>query len=84
MELSADGKPKKILAVFIKNKINRKMRVCEVEMAGSYIQMAWIVIEPLLFGLIGSLVDMSKIEPSLIGNSTMVLILAVICRGAGA
>jgi len=46
--------------------------------------MAWVVVEPLLFGLIGSLVDMSKIEVSLIGNSTMVLILAVFCRGLGA
>lgn len=42
------------------------------------------MVEPLLFGLIGALVDISQIQPSLIGNSVLVLILAVLFRGCGA
>jgi len=83
-QVLADGSTNQILSITAQNKITRKNAVQEVELAGSYIQMAWIVIEPLLFGLIGSLVDISQIEPSLISNSTFVLILAVICRGLGA
>lgn len=75
---------KKVIAVYVRNKIKRKLQAQDVELAGSYIQYAWYVVEPLLFGLIGALVDISKIQPSLIGNSVLVLILAVVMRGVGA
>ena len=35
VEISAYGTPKKILAIFVKNKIVRKLAVQEVELAGS-------------------------------------------------
>lgn len=40
--------------------------------------------EPLLFGLIGSMVDISFIDTSLIFNSLIVLLVALIFRGLGA
>jgi len=43
-----------------------------------------MVVEPLLFGLIGSMVDLSLVEPSLILRALGVLVFAVFFRGLGA
>lgn len=56
----------------------------EIDEISTNVHMFWVMIEPLLFGLIGSMVDISLVDPNLIAKAVGVLVIALVCRGLGA
>lgn len=43
----------------------------------------WIVIEPFLFGLIGTLVDLSQLDPNFLLNGIYILCISLVLRAIG-
>lgn len=43
----------------------------------------WIVIEPFLFGLIGTLVDLSQLDPNFLLNGIYILVISLVLRAIG-